>query len=172
MKAAQQSLAAMNAATRVLLGICVAATVTLVATQVFMRYVVGQSFAWVDEIARYLLVWIGFLGAVVAARSRSHICIEMLVNALPRRIGRIVTAAMLAILVAFLVVLVRESWILTDRVWLQRSAAMRISVAWVYAAAPIGFALMAINFAAQLAETVREILRSGPDEQVEARPHP
>jgi len=161
--AARHALVAMNAATRMLLGICVAATVSLVAAQVFMRYVVGQSFAWVDEVARYLLVWIGFLGAVVAARTGAHICIETLVKALPRRGGRIMTAAMLAILVAFLLVLVRESWILTERVWLQRSAAMRISVAWVYAAAPVGFALMAVNFAAQLGATMRDVLRSPPD---------
>jgi TRAP-type C4-dicarboxylate transport system permease small subunit len=165
--AARHALGAINAATRMLLGVCVAATVTLVATQVFTRYVVGLSFAWVDEIARYLLVWIGFLGSVVAARTGAHICIETLVNALPRRVGRIVTATMLAILVVFLLVLVCESWILTERVQLQRSGAMRISVAWVYAAAPVGFALMAVNFAAQLAAVVREILRGPSDAQAE-----
>jgi hypothetical protein len=40
----------------------------VVAVQVFFRYVLNQSLFWSEELARYLLVWLSFLGASVAYR--------------------------------------------------------------------------------------------------------
>ena len=44
----------------------------IVAVQVFFRYVLNHSLFWSEELARYLLVWLTFLGASVAYRRRAH----------------------------------------------------------------------------------------------------
>jgi TRAP-type C4-dicarboxylate transport system permease small subunit len=44
----------------------------IVATQVFFRYVLNRSLFWSEEFARYLLVWLTFLGASVAYRRKVH----------------------------------------------------------------------------------------------------
>lgn len=44
--------------------------------QFFSRYVMGNSIAWTEEMARYLLIMTGFLGSIMAVRRRSHICVE------------------------------------------------------------------------------------------------
>ena len=44
--------------------------------QFFTRYVLNDSYAWTEEIARYLLIGVGFVGSVMAMRKGSHITVE------------------------------------------------------------------------------------------------
>ena len=55
----------------------------IVANQVFFRYVLNQSLFWSEELARYLLVWLTFLGATVAYRRKVHPGIDVLVARMP-----------------------------------------------------------------------------------------
>ena len=52
--------------------------VVVVAAQVFCRYVLNYSLFWSEELARYLLVWMTFLGATVAYHRRVHPSIDIL----------------------------------------------------------------------------------------------
>lgn len=54
--------------------------VVLVFVQVVLRYVFNTGLPWLEETARYLLIWTGFLGASIATKDRRHIAID----ALPR----------------------------------------------------------------------------------------
>ena len=59
-------------------------TMTLVvAVQVFFRYVLNQSLFWSEELARFLLVWLSFLGASVAYRRKVHPGIDVLTSRIP-----------------------------------------------------------------------------------------
>ena len=44
----------------------------IVAVQVFCRYVLNSSLFWSEELARYMLVWLSFLGATVAYYRNLH----------------------------------------------------------------------------------------------------
>jgi TRAP-type C4-dicarboxylate transport system permease small subunit len=55
----------------------------IVAAQVFFRYVLNQSLFWSEELARYLLVWLTFLGASVAYYRRAHPGIDVLYSRMP-----------------------------------------------------------------------------------------
>lgn len=56
--------------------------------QFFSRYVLGNSLAWTEEIARYLLVAVGFLGSAMAARKGSHIAVEFFYRYLSEPVAR------------------------------------------------------------------------------------
>ena len=55
----------------------------IVATQVFFRYALNQSLFWSEELARFLLVWLTFLGATVAYRRKVHPGIDILYARMP-----------------------------------------------------------------------------------------
>jgi TRAP-type C4-dicarboxylate transport system permease small subunit len=64
----------------VLLGTTMAA---VVAAQVFFRYGLNRSLFWSEELARYQLVWLSFLGATVAYRRQANPSIDALYRRLP-----------------------------------------------------------------------------------------
>ena len=55
----------------------------VVAVQVFFRYVLNHSLFWSEELARFLLIWLTFLGASVAYHRRAHPGIDTVTRLLP-----------------------------------------------------------------------------------------
>jgi TRAP-type C4-dicarboxylate transport system permease small subunit len=51
--------------------------------QFFTRYVLNDSPGWTEEIARYLLIMVGFIGSITAVRKGSHIFLEFIYRYLP-----------------------------------------------------------------------------------------
>jgi TRAP-type C4-dicarboxylate transport system permease small subunit len=60
----------------------------IVALQFFTRYVLNDSLGWTEEIARYLLIVLGFLGSVTCVRKGSHIYLEFFYRYLSARVTK------------------------------------------------------------------------------------
>src|ERR1043165_3248319 len=71
------------AALKVAIALCLAVMVVLVFGNVVLRYVFNSGIATSEELSRWLLVWLTFLGAIVALREHSHLGVDTLVRALP-----------------------------------------------------------------------------------------
>ena len=95
---------------KVAIAICLAAMVVLVFTNVVMRYLFNSGIATSEELSRWLLVWLTFLGAIVALRQHAHLGVDTQVRALPPR-GKLV-CFMLSYLLMFYVdgLLTLGSW--------------------------------------------------------------
>src|SRR4026208_862911 len=52
----------------------------IVFLQFFTRYVLNDSQAWTEEIARYGLMWVVFIGGAMVRRRNTHIAVELLAN--------------------------------------------------------------------------------------------
>ena len=70
---------------KVAIAICLAVMVVLVFGNVVLRYVFNSGIATSEELSRWLLVWLTFLGAIVALRQHAHLGVDTLVRALPPR---------------------------------------------------------------------------------------
>ena len=64
---------------------CLAAMVALVFGNVVLRYGFNSGIPVSEELSRWQLVWLTFLGAIVALRQHAHLGVDTLVRALPPR---------------------------------------------------------------------------------------
>ena len=94
------------------IALCLAAMVVLVFGNVVLRYAFNSGIAVSEEVSRWLLVWLTFLGAIVALRQHAHLGVDMLVRALPPRGRR------LCFVISYLLMLYAD-WLLTLGSWKQ-----------------------------------------------------
>jgi C4-dicarboxylate transporter DctQ subunit len=136
--------------------------IILVATYVLfqgvvLRYVFNYAFTWTEEIVRYSIVWLVFLGGSIAARRGAHICMDIMVVYLPPRAKRILAGLATAIACMFTLIITYYGCLLTWSIWTynQRSPAAEIPMALPFAAIPVGCGLMTIRFLAALVVYLR-----------------
>lgn len=129
-------------ANRALLIVLLAAMVVVTFVNVVMRYAGESSFLWGEEVGRHLMIWLAFVGSGLALRNGAHIGVDSLERSLPSRAARIVRAAIALTLLVLFVALMIEGVDYAWRTRFQASAALQISMAWVYAGMPIGCLLM------------------------------
>src|SRR3978361_1447383 len=94
------------------IALCLAAMVVLVFSNVVLRYAFNSGIATSEELSRWLLVWLTFLGAIVALRQHGHIGVDTLVRALPPR------GKFLCFVASYLLMLYAD-WLLTLGSWKQ-----------------------------------------------------
>ncbi|HET9978517.1 MAG TPA: TRAP transporter small permease [Burkholderiaceae bacterium] len=73
----------------------------VVFTQFFTRYFLNNSASWTEEIARYLLIGVVFVGASIGVAKNNHIQVDLLYRYLPRAAGRALSIAVDVIRIAF-----------------------------------------------------------------------
>ncbi|MBK5928502.1 C4-dicarboxylate ABC transporter permease [Rhodobaculum claviforme] len=126
---------------------CLAVMAGVVFVNVCMRYFANTSIPWADELARYLMIWMTFLGAGLVLRQGGHVAITSLRDALPGRVQMVLRAALVCLLMGFFAYMVWVGWDYMNRARFQRTPALRLSFRTVYAAMPIGFALLMVHLA-------------------------
>ena len=124
-----------------------AATLVVITAQVLCRYVLNDSLVWTEELARYLFVWITFIGAALAVKEGTHIRVALIVDRLPSNVRRFLDVAQLVLAAAFLGLLV---WLGFQWVWLNASSltpALGLPLNYAcYAALPVA-AILGLYFA-------------------------
>jgi TRAP-type C4-dicarboxylate transport system permease small subunit len=110
--------------------------------QFFTRYVLGDSAAWTEEIARYLLIVICFVGASMAVRRNTHIHVEFLYRYLPAKVGRVLSTCVDVVRVAFLCYAVWLTFLLIPKVAHMKMTVVDFPLYYMYGLVAFGFAMM------------------------------
>lgn len=124
-------------ALRLSIGFLVLAT-ALALYQVTTRFVFGNPSTWSEVITRSSMIWSVFLGVAVAYRHGAMISVEFVQQILPPRLGLGLFLVANALSVLFFAILFWQGWAMSERVANQNLAALDISIAWAYAALPVG----------------------------------
>jgi TRAP-type transport system small permease protein len=118
----------------------------IVFLQFFTRYVLNDSLSWTEEIARYGLMWIVFIGGAMVTRRNSHIAVELLSNIMKPGPAR---ASLLALVdfikLGFLGLLAWFSVTITERMHMQRMTVFDLPMSYVYGGVALGCFLMFIR---------------------------
>ena len=108
--------------------------------QVFTRFVLSNPSSFTDELARFLLIWIGLLGASYAAGRKKHLAIDLLPAKLTgrSRFYLIVVIETCVFLFALAVMVFGGTRLLLLTLTLgQTSAALHLPVGYVYLVLPL-----------------------------------
>ncbi len=132
---------------RTVLSAAVALVLAAIAVICFLevlRRPFGGSFVWYDEFVGYLLVWLTFLGAVLARSHHQHIGVENLLEKVSEGARRAIELVGHGVMIAVHIVLLLYGAQLVTRFLTERTITVDIPVGLVYAVIPLSAALMLI----------------------------
>ena len=141
---------------RWLIIVILAAMALMVFANVVLRYTTSQSIEWAEEVARHLMIWLTFLGAGPVLRYGGHIAVDNLQDSMPRSVAVAVRLLIAALLFAFFGFMVWYGLQYMERTQYQLTASTQVSMAWVYAAMPVGGVLLLLHWALVLRRYVVE----------------
>lgn len=116
----------------------------VVGAQIFARYVLNHSLFWSEELARYLFIYLVFLGAAIVLRREGHIQVSFFVERLPPRLQRGVAVVVDLLLLGFAGIVFTQSVRLAAMVWTVPTAALLIPWTLVYLGIVLGTGAMVL----------------------------
>ena len=117
----------------------------VVFTQFFTRYALNNSAAWTEEIARYLLIGVVFVGASIGVAKNNHIQVDLLYRYLPAPVCRALAIAVDVVRVAFLAAMTFFTAQMMQKMGSYQMTIIDLPMNIVYSVVLFGFAAMALR---------------------------
>lgn len=116
-----------------------------------------SSLGWIDEASRFIIIWVGFIGAALVYAANKHVALTIVVDRLPNKPAQIFRALAITVVAAVFGI---YFWygIIVAQYSINRSSALDIPMWWVYLCVPVA-ALFGLFFAI---EKLIKHLRSRP----------
>jgi TRAP-type C4-dicarboxylate transport system permease small subunit len=116
---------------------------SLIFMQVVTRYFFGYTFEWSEELARFLFVWVVFLGSALLMGEGGHLAVQLL----PRKLEGNIAGHLLQLFInlcsyAFILLLLTQGAKMTSIMTFQIAPGLGISMSAVYAIIPVSAVLM------------------------------
>lgn len=130
----------LNRVLEVFLVILVSVLVVDVLWQVFSRYLLSSPSSFTDELAGFLLIWVGVLGAAYVSGKKEHLAIDILLQKSPpkRKESLQILIHILVFLFALTVMVIGGIILMYTRFYLEvKSAALQLPLGYVYVILPI-----------------------------------
>lgn len=131
----------------------------VIIAQVLSRTFLGFSIVWSEELARYLLVWLTFIGASIALRNKELVGLDLLETKLSVRLNEVLKLVVHVLVLVFLAYTTYYGieMATSSGVAGQQSPTMKFSMTYVYLAIPTGTFLMLIHTVAAILEGFRKV---------------
>jgi len=121
----------------------------VVLLQVGMRYLLSYPNPWSEEVSRFCFIWMSLLGASLAVERRAHFGFDQIMDGLAPRAKRSVEVFAGAVVLIFALLLIITGVVLIDLTMGERSSALNLPVALVYASVPVAGVLMVVHLLAR-----------------------
>jgi TRAP-type transport system small permease protein len=110
--------------------------------QFFTRYVMNDSAAWTEEIARYLLIAVVFTGATIGVIKNNHIQVDFFYRFMPARMARVMATVVDVVRTAFFAAAVLLTILMMMKLGNSRMTMIDLPMNYVYGVCALGFAMM------------------------------
>ena len=113
--------------------------------QFFTRYVMNDSAAWTEEIARYLLIATVFVGAAIGVAKNNHIQVDFFYRFMPRALSRAMGLLVDVVRIVFFGLAVVMSWQMMQKLGSYKMTVIDLPMNIVYGVVMLGFAAMFVR---------------------------
>lgn len=113
--------------------------------QIVARYVFNNSLSWSEELSLILMTWLVFVTAAVGVQERVHASVDLVTASLPKRWQQGLGVLVDLLVTVFCVFLTIYGAQIVSATMTQTSPAMGLPMGLIYAAIPVGAALMLVN---------------------------
>ncbi|MBN1118972.1 MAG: TRAP transporter small permease [Bacteroidales bacterium] len=113
--------------------------------QVLSRYVLSSPSSFTDELAGFLLIWVGVFGAAYVTGKREHLAIDLLIqkSSPERQVKLIFIVNLIIALFAIFVMIIGGTWLVITRFRFEvSSAALHLPLGYVYSVLPLSGIIM------------------------------
>ncbi|MCW5634669.1 MAG: TRAP transporter small permease [Rubrivivax sp.] len=117
----------------------------VVFTQFVTRYVLNDSAAWTEEIARYLLIGTVFVGAAIGVAKNNHIQVDLLYRYLPHAAGKWLSRGVDVLRVAFMGAMTVLTVMMMEKMGNYQMTIIDLPMNIVYGVCLFGFAAMTLR---------------------------
>lgn len=138
--------------------VVMAAIFVLMITQVLLRYVIHSPIIWIEEAAAYLLPLLALWGTAVCLRHGSHIKVDFILEAMPRRLRQIISIGILLLILYFALKLVQAGLVLMELGRNELAVSQAFSLYWPRLSIVIGGVLIMVQAVNQI---LREVVSPG-----------
>lgn len=148
-----------------LLFVLLTAAVFAIALQVFMRFVLGSSLTWSEELARYCFIWLIYIAVPYGVKKHRHITLDILYDVVSDRLKKWlnVFATCCVAILAMLIIYYGGIVVSMIHSFGQMSSALKLNMVYVYAAAPVGMILTLIRSIQNMVVIIRNWQKPLPD---------
>jgi TRAP-type C4-dicarboxylate transport system permease small subunit len=137
------------------LGAMLVAICAIVFAGVFFRYFLQIGLGWTEELARYLQIWLTFVGATVAVKRWAHFQLTLVNQWIPAGARRFTQVFAIAVIMALAAIMIKNGIDITRVTWNQSSPVMGWRIGYLYLISPISGVLMIFFAARHLVTTLR-----------------
>ena len=140
-------------------GLILAVMTGAVFLQVVLRYLGLVGIDGLEEVPRYLFVWLVMIGAAAAMHRGEHTILDYFVNAMSPRLRALVVSLTTIVSIVLFVYLIKLSLVLVPNAQFQTSPGLELPLGYVFAAIPVGAALIIIPMVRTLYATLKGLWR-------------
>jgi TRAP-type C4-dicarboxylate transport system permease small subunit len=140
--------------------------VVIIAAQVGMRFILGSSIGWSEELARYCFIWLVFIGISYGVKKQRHIRIDAFLRLIHGKKQLKLEMIVNALFLLFAIFLLVYGGKISTQIflWGQRSPALQVNMGLVYMAAPVAMLLTTLRLMQRLLLQFKS-LRTAANEQ-------
>lgn len=138
----------------------------IIFAQVVTRYLFNYTPEWSEELARFLFVWVVFLGSALIMGESGHLAVQFLPDKFKGTVfGTILDVVINVCGYIFIGLLLTQGWKMTSIMTFQRAPGLDIPMSWVYVIIPVSCVLMLLYLFRETLRIFRNISGRGTGQE-------
>lgn len=138
----------------------------IIFAQVVTRYLFNYTPEWSEELARFLFVWVVFLGSALIMGESGHLAVQFLPDKFKgTAFGTVLDVVINVCGYIFIGLLLTQGWKMTSIMTFQRAPGLDIPMSWVYVIIPVSCVLMLLYLFRETLRIFRNISGRGTGQE-------